>query len=253
MNCIEFRQLLLSDPYHLPLAATEHRDDCSGCTQFENEILALDSELYTAMSIEVPQGLSDRVQLNHSLQPILRRPTPRVWLGLVASFIGVVFVVAAVINPFNDETNTNELVNAEHKTMDKSTYLLTHVEHIPAEFYQAAHTPLSNADIEEVLESIGAESQLENVVYASICPVGDGTAAHLVVKNGQEQYTIMVIPDKAIGERYEISNDSWRGYVTPHGDGALAVMTSFDQPHAIANLDAFGKQYEAAIFHTAGL
>ena len=138
-------------------------------------------------------------------------------------------------------------------SIHSSTSLLTHVEHIPAAFYQEAHTPLSNAAIEQVLETINAKGQLKNVVYASICPVDGGTAAHLVVKNGNEQYTIMVIPDKAIGQRYEISNDAWRGYVTPHGEGSLAVITSFDQPNAIANLDALGKQYEAAIYHTAGL
>ena len=59
--------------------------------------------------------------------------------------------------------------------------------------------------------------------------------------------------DKAISQRYEISNDAWRGYVTPQGKGSLVVITSVDQPHAIANLETFGKEQEAAIFHTVQL
>ena len=48
--------------------------------------------------------------------------------------------------------------------------------------------------------------------------------------------------DKAISQRYEISNDAWRGYMTPQGKGSLVVITSVDQPHAIANLETFGKE-----------
>ena len=71
MNCLEFRQLALADPYDPAL--TEHAAGCVKCTKFRQEILDMDSDLEKAFAIPVPEGLAARVLLNQSLSD---RPKP---------------------------------------------------------------------------------------------------------------------------------------------------------------------------------
>ena len=100
MNCIEFRQLKLVDPYEVSESATEHRLTCVSCSRFESEILNLDSTLRHALSVEVPDGFAAKVLLNQSLQSHPRRPTRWVWLSMAASFFLAIIILSDLLLGF---------------------------------------------------------------------------------------------------------------------------------------------------------
>lgn len=221
MNCFEFRQFKLSDPYSEDTSADTHRDDCDSCQNFEIELADLDNSVHQALNVAVPEGLAARIMLNQSLQQSSRRPTRRFGLGIAASFL-VIALVSAV----------QYLYPGDNSEFGIEQALMAHAEHRPHEFYGADHEAIDNATLSQIMSNFNVQANLENVVYASVCPLNGESAAHLVIKDGEEQYTVMLIPDKSPGKSFSVSSDVWRGFISPHPAGALAVLA--DAKHGIA-------------------
>jgi hypothetical protein len=230
MNCLEFRQVKLSDPYTQDPVADAHRDGCEGCTQFEQEISTLDANIHKSLSVEVPEGLAARILLNQSLKHSPRMPTRRLWLSMAASFFLASFAVYQYLLP----------------ELSIEDQLLSHVNHQPHEFYGAAHTPIENDVLQEILREINAEGEIENVVYAALCPINGEDAAHLVIKNGENQYTVMLIPEYSPGNVFAVNNEIWRGYISPYPAGAIAVLADASHPEAMEKLKEMSKQYQGS-------
>ncbi len=237
MNCIEFRQKILSDPYSESALADAHRDNCERCREFEDEISNLDGNINQAMSVEVPEGLAARVMLNHSLQQTPRKPTRRLWLSMAASLFAATVIAYQV---FFQQNGMQEPI-------------LAHADHQPHEFYSAEHLPISNDQLESVLGAFNASGSIENVVYASICPLNGERAAHLVIKDGEDQYTVMLIPDRSPGKVFEMNNAIWRGFVSPHPAGALAVLADASHLNAVARLETMRTRFQDSVYLSAEL
>ena len=234
MNCLEFRQYRLSDPYSHNPNADAHRDECDGCLQFERGITDLDSTVHEALSVAVPEGFAARVLLNHTLQPTSRQPTRRIWLSMTVSFFAVGLIVYQYLQPAPLEGA-----------------LLAHVDHQPHEFYGSEHHAISNQQLQRVLTTADAESDLENVVYAAICRIDGEEAAHLVIKNEDAQYTVMLIPDYSPRSNFEIDTELWRGFVSPHPAGALAVLAYASDTDAISRFESAHDKFQKSLYLSA--
>ena len=239
MNCLEFRQIKLSDPYAPDAALDQHRDGCDLCSQFEQEISIRDANIHKALSVEVPEGLAARILLNQSLQKVSRMPTRRLWLSMAASFFLVTFAVYQFLLPGG--------------TVAVEEQLLAHINHQPHDFYGEEHTPIENNQLQKVLKTINAEGEIDNVVYAAVCPLDGEQAAHLVIKNGEDQYTVMLIPEYSPRNVFEVNNDIWRGYISPHPAGAIAVLAYASHPGAINKLKTISERYHDSFQLTAGI
>ena len=231
MNCIEFRQLKLSDPSFESATADEHRDSCETCAQFEEEILSLDLKVDQALSVVVPEGLAARIVLNRSLKQPQRMSTRRVWLSMAASFIAI----SVISYQFLQQTPTADP-------------LLAHANHKPHEFYGAEHQAITQERLADVLKSINAEGEVENVVYAAICPVDGEEAVHLVIKDGKDQYTVMLLPELSPSKTFDVDDGMWRGYISPHPAGALAVLADSDHTHAVSRLKEMSEKYQNTFY-----
>ncbi|MEO2176240.1 MAG: DUF3379 family protein [bacterium] len=239
MYCLEFRQIKLSDPYTPDPAMDQHRDGCDFCSQFEQEISTLDANIHKALSVEVSEGLAARILLNQSLQKVSRMPTRRLWLSMAASFFLVTFMVYQFLLP-------GRAVAIEEQ-------LLAHINHQPHDFYGEEHTPIENDQLQRVLKAINAEGEIDNVVYAAVCPLDGEQAAHLVIKNGEDQYTVMLIPEYSPGNVFEVNNDIWRGYISPHPAGAIAVLADASHSNAVSKLRTISERYHGSFNLTAGI
>jgi len=67
LNCSEFRRHLLADARRLGAEALRHQKTCAACAEFFARLACIKSELTTAACVRVPEGLADRVLLNHEL------------------------------------------------------------------------------------------------------------------------------------------------------------------------------------------
>ena len=155
MNCLEFRQLKLSEPTTEDAEALAHQSSCNTCAQFEKEISELDASMNQALSVAVPEGLAARILLNRSLKQPQRKPTRWLWLSMAASFFAITFLSYQ----FYQETPISEP-------------LLAHINHKPHEFYGAEHKAIANDKLQDVLDTFQIQAEIENVVYAAICRTG---------------------------------------------------------------------------------
>jgi hypothetical protein len=231
MNCIEFRQLMLADPYEVNNSAIEHGSNCIGCSRFESEILTLDGTLRHALSVDVPEGFAAKVLLNQSLQSHPRKPTRWVWLSMAASFFLAIIVYQVPIDAaLGDE-------------------IITHLEH-EAHQVHGNSGDISTPEIQQVLYAVDGEldSTLGKITYASKCLMGDQLVAHFVVEDGGVPYTLIIIPTE-IDRQQLFKNELWRGLITPHETGSLAVVANAETDPEV-NLHTIAERYGNAIKQT---
>lgn len=270
MNCLEFRRLALEDPYDPSLE--EHAESCQQCNGFRAEILAMDSDIEKALNVEVPEGLAARILLNQSLSS---RPTQKqtyVRYAMAASFAAALVFGAFQLNQDTEQQDQPEVVEVVVPAMEKDAHeqgmdmlkkhmsaapgvdpYLAHAHHQPHEFYGSEHEPITDEALEQLMQRFELTASIDNVVYAAVCPLEGEDALHLVVRDNTEQYTVMLLPDRSPGKMYTVDDQLWRGYVSPHPAGALAVLAEIDDPVAIDRLREVADDMQTAIYLSADL
>jgi hypothetical protein len=228
MNCLEFRRLKLTEPYCVSKEAALHASNCPGCSRFQQETNELDDSLRTALTVEIPEGLAAKVILNQSLKHNPRRPTRRYWLSLAASFL-----IAITLIPF-----------LPTQTLDAE--IITHLDH-EAHQVHGKSGDIDNGEVANVLLAAGGEinDSLGTVTYASKCMMDDQLIAHFVVKNGNETYTLMLIPEE-IDNIIPFQSERWHGLIVPHAAGSLAVIASRQTGSSVDFLQ-LAERYSTAI------
>ena len=285
MNCLEFRQLALADPYDSALDV--YAESCPQCTKFREEILSIDNDIEKALNVEVPEGLAARILLNQSLS---EPDTTQTWFryGMAASFAAALVVGAFVLNNTADEptpsveiaavepavaapmvkTDMVKSQEAQQAIDDKvkkammehgliaegANPFIAHAHHQPHDFYGSEHQPIGDEELERLMNKFELTASIDDVVYAAVCPFEGENAVHLVVRDTtQEQYTVMLLPDRSPGKMYAVNDEVWRGYVSPHPAGALAVLAEADDTIAVERLREIADQMQSAIYLSADL
>lgn len=230
MNCIEFRQLKLADPYSPGEEASQHKSTCARCAAFEREIHDLDDSVREALTIAVPEGFAAKVLLNQSLQSQPRRPTRWFWLSMAASLFIAVFLF--------------QLYPAEALDND----IILHLDH-EAHGVHGKSGDITLADVKTVLFAVGGSIDdslgLGKVTYASECYIGDKLVAHFVVENGGDPYTLIIVPTQR--ERQLVfQSERWYGVITPHATGSLALIATA-RTESATKVKSLAKHYGEAI------
>ncbi|MCH7744412.1 MAG: DUF3379 family protein, partial [Proteobacteria bacterium] len=112
MNCLEFRQLKLSDPDCISEEASLHRSGCPECARFEREIHELDASVHMALTVAVPEGFAAKVLLNQSLQAHPRRPKRWYWMSMAANPSGTATVNAMCTEASSSCTSRSNLAHS---------------------------------------------------------------------------------------------------------------------------------------------
>jgi len=226
MQCLEFRQLKLTDPYVNDQDANEHRDVCAACRAFEREIRDLDATTKEALSVDVPEGFAAKILLNQALQPQPRRPTRSTWLSMAASFFALAVGSIAYLQ-------------LSHAPMEVS--VLEHIEHEQV----ITDRKLEPAHIQQVMYSVDAESSAlpGEIIYASNCIIDGELVAHLVVRDEDRELTLVLIPHNPINGAIAIETGDWHGVIQPHATGSMAILSRSE----LANIQGTAAQYGRAI------
>ena len=188
MNCLEFRRLSLIDPEDEDVGRQLHADGCPECAAFAQDLLRQNELIREATEVEVPDGFAARILLNQSLQLQSRRPTRAVWLSLAASILLAVALIPAIVDqvfyqPFEEE-------------------LVAHLGYHDV-LKHSGSTPADPAKIAEVLTvaNTAMPTSTENIIYASTCVIDGVKMAHLLVKNGDDEYVLMLLPEEHFSAR----------------------------------------------------
>jgi hypothetical protein len=285
MNCLEFRRLALADPYDPALDA--QAESCAKCAKFRNELIEMDSSIEKALNVEVPDDLAAGILLNQSLK---ESNDTRTWVrySMAASFAAALVLggyllnssqthtppdtpIAAVEPEVATEVVKTELVNSpeaqkamedkvkkammEHGLIGEGVNpFIAHAHHQPHDFYSSEHQPIGDEELERLMNKFQLTASIDDVVYAAICPFQGENAIHLVIRDTtQEQYTVMLLPDRSPSKMYTVKDEVWRGYVSPHPAGALAVLAETDDEIAVERLREIVDSMQSAIYLSADL
>jgi hypothetical protein len=68
------------------------------------------------------------------------------------------------------------------------------------------------------------------VDYLNICKIRKAAGAHLVVKDGEDAVTVLIMPGEYVHERVPIQSERFQGVIVPIPNGSMAVVTKKGEP-----------------------
>lgn len=212
-NCIDFRREKMSDPRHLTEAAEAHLIACPDCQTFSRRVNAQERALQQAVSIDVPDGLAERIIVSSRT----RTRAPFALWALAASLMlsvgmGVQFWYAA----------------------PDREYIAMAVEHVRHEPEALMSTRLIEPErVAQVFENFGARMHvpLPAVRYVKLCPVPGGTGWHIVFDTAKGPVTVLLMPHHTDRKARIItaSHDGMGVHVAPGGQGSYAVVAGDEE------------------------
>lgn len=223
MNCLEFRRRVLTEPASPGADAIAHRQNCSACRQFDQQIRDLDRGVSEAFNVDVPEGLAARVLLNRSLNDRKRLSAQFRRVGIAASIL-IIVSIALFQQPWTTTQRFDQAV-------------LAHIENevdVVRDMTQPGAPPIEESMVRKVLQQVQADSRnpLTNVVFAENCIIDGKLIAHFVVEDANTQYTVILVPWQDLDQEISIASEQWRGVIMPHETGSLAVIANAGQRDA---------------------
>jgi hypothetical protein len=208
LNCLEFRRAVGADPSRLSAEAVAHRDSCTTCAKYAQEMVRLDGLIKRALEVPVPHQREFPV-------PAAARPLRQKWFAMAASVLLVVGV-GIVVTWFGGTS--------------QSAFAADIVKHLDHE--AAAMTVSEKRVSTELLRSTLAAKGLQlvepidDVSYAQNCWVRKTFAPHLVVQTQQGPVAVIVFPAMQVEAPEKFDEASYHGQIMPMGKGSVVVVAN---------------------------
>ena len=224
MNHDVFREAVGADPTRLTDELRSHRDACTDCRRYHEELLAIEEKIAAALRIDVPSKVTEI-----TARPTRPMPGLGVWRRrLAASLGGAAVLVAALLAASSKDALAH--VVALHMDEEPESRLVR-----PAVDTETLGRVLAAEGIE--LSSGGL-----TVTYAQSCPLRGHTVAHLVVQSAHGPVTVLVMPSESVEARRAFHDHGYRGILVPAPHGALAVLSAGE-----ADVDAIAAAVQTRI------
>lgn len=213
MNCLEFRRIQLSDPHCRDAAFIAHRGGCAACAALAERALRFESELKSAMEVEVPPDLESRVLLANAFSAEARMPRRRL-LAMAAGGAGVLVTGGIVGGLLTHSRAGFDLEQAVFAHIDEEPEALTYP------------TLVATADVAELMAKVGAEliGDPGHVTFANLCTIGVKSIAHLVVTGSRAPVSVLLMPERRVSDRTTLHRGDRQGVLLPIPDGSLAIV-----------------------------
>ncbi|RLA10931.1 MAG: hypothetical protein DRQ52_10535 [Gammaproteobacteria bacterium] len=204
MNCIEFRRHCLHEGVVLDQPAAAHVDECAECQRFFQNQTQFESLLSSALAVPVPEELASKVKLRKSF-------APRWNIRHCAMAAMLLLSIGTGLRLFYGPAPLDEA-------------LLAHA--LEAHAYRgAADQPMPIAKVSRVTAGLGAHlNNLGDIRYAGHCRIHGRMAVHLLVNTDMGRYTLFLMPDEQIKERFSHEIDGHQVVMFPSGNGSIGVV-----------------------------
>lgn len=205
MNCMEFRRRRLAGQRADPGELSLHLGGCPECTRFSRSVESLDGKIETAVRIDPPGQLVERILLDQRLRT--RRRFLR--YAMAASATGLAVGVGYVYRP--------------RRTATTASIAIDHVQHEPEALDGTASIPLGQ--VVEAFASRGGRlnGPLGQVTFLMLCPVPRGTAPHIVAATAHGQAHLLLLPYPPTG-REALTRDGLFAVSMRAGRGSMAIV-----------------------------
>lgn len=228
MNHNEARLLIGSEPHSVPSHLAQHLAGCPECTQFQREMVALDTNIRKALEQGPRIAITAPVIAMTSARPTHRRKLTNVWAGwAVAASVALVAVLAVWALRPNDTLAHDIVMHVDHEANSWSS-----------------KQPVPAASTREILARSGVALDMssDKVMYARSCPFRGHTVPHLVVSTAQGPITVLILRDEKVKHRMAFHEEGMTGVITPAPHGSIAVLAQGDE-----NIDAVARQVQQSV------
>jgi hypothetical protein len=219
MNCIEFRHAVLTEPRAVSDAMAAHRTSCPGCAAYAERSERFEADLLTALRIETPPELADRILLRRSLadHDAERYPRRR-FMALAASLaLGTTALIAGGVWRARSRLEQDLLAHAAapHPVGlggGKGDVAPTLVEALVADVGADLH---------------GVPGRVED---AWPCVMRGTRGAHLRLQGVQGLVSVMMLPQERIRSARRFGEGGSVGLMQPRPHGLLAIVGRAGEP-----------------------
>ncbi len=222
MDCLEFRRRLAAEPRGREADFIAHRDSChAGCTEAWWRAQRLEKRIESALSIETPSNLAERIVLAQATRTRVRRR--RAWFGLAAA---ASLAIAVGVGTFGWQRQASA---------DPLPAL--GVAHLHHEAFALAMTrPVSAADLRENFAARGLtlRAMPADAVFVRDCDIGPYRTVHLVFRIGDEPVTALYFLDRKTARVRDFKHAGWQGREVPIARGTLLLLGA--DAHAFAQV-----------------
>lgn len=208
MNCLEFRREVLVHPRRLSDEARAHAAPCATCSQFQVETLELDDQIHAGLFVAVPEGFAERIARN-AMQGSLH--SRRRFMALAASLVLATAVGTGVYVVGRDDPLARAGIDF---VVDKEVDAIL------------SSKPADPSALRRVALALNVElpKEIGEVRYIGICPFQGTIAHHVVIMTPQGKVTLLLLPERAVGQKASASARGLRAVVVPAGAGSMAII-----------------------------
>jgi len=220
VNCLDFRRLLLQDPFRNDADLLEHEAQCAQCATFAREQRAQETRLRAMLGeITPPPELAENIRLAVKLDR-RGRSRRRVWYATAAS---VLLIVGATMLSLVTET-------WERGNMALAQSVLNHIDDEAHHLREAG--PVTGQRVKFVFARFGARlnGDIGQVNFAAECLMRKRNGVHLVLPGVQGPITAFFMPGEHTERVLPVSSERFAGHVVPTAWGSIAVVGEHGEP-----------------------
>lgn len=236
MNEFEFQHRIQQDPKKLDSEVLAFLKAHPEKMEWVKSVRAFDDSISKTLSVEVPEGLHERIILKNSFET--SAVNDRHWLKnlfvFAASFVGVVLTLNLWVSPLEKENAILSVsLSAQAHQMEDAVieHIFEHAKEAP-EIMLKQNQSLQEAGLEEMFSKVGAilNKPMTFMSYAGECEVDGEKGLHLVLQEIEGPVTIIVLPGKQLQSMQAFRQSGLEGQMIPVKGGVVAIVgNSFQQ------------------------
>ncbi|WP_448247388.1 DUF3379 family protein [Thalassotalea agariperforans] len=220
MDDLQFRRSLYADPKHIDADMQQAINNDAQKQKFANELNKLEQDITSALSVDVPEGLADKLILRQTMASHRQQKRKsRIQLALAAS---VVFAIGLTMNFFQFSSAYNSL----------SDHALAHVYHEEGRFQNIANSQLTLASLNQKMSTFGGQFNqlIGDIIAADYCRFDGIKSLHLVFKGEHSPITVFVIPhDENLSVAHDFFDEKFQGKTIQYLHSNIVVVTEKDE------------------------
>ncbi|MGH8553401.1 MAG: DUF3379 family protein [Methylococcales bacterium] len=223
-DCKQFQKQFAAAPAATGPFWSEHAEQCAACADCARQILLLQRRLLPAVEVHVPDSLQDKLQ---------RIPFRERNRSLRKFTLGTFALAASIISGIG-LFNSGLLQLPAEPGLQQVVY--EHIIHEPQAL--TAVFPVKHAILQTTLKDFGVEfsgPEFSEVLYITLCPIGDTHGLHLVVQGRRGPVTLLFMPTQSVDTRIPFQAGRFAGYIEPARVGLVAIVGEQGE-----SLDRFG-------------
>ncbi|MCW9014830.1 MAG: DUF3379 domain-containing protein [Gammaproteobacteria bacterium] len=210
MDDLEFRRRAYAEPDCRDDEFLEKMKSSQDNQKFVTELQKFDQRIKEAMSIDVPEGLAERILLNQTLS---QDDQKKQRIKLVFSIAASVLVMVSLFFVFSPSSNSN---------IDQQ--VLTHIYQELDHLNEHQNNDMQRINI--MLRSFGGslKHEIGQVNYLGSCNIANKEGIHMVLAGSKGPVTVMLLPQLDIDNTRFISDQRFSGSVFPVAKGSMVII-----------------------------